>query len=99
MLVNISLLGNAAWTPDFLAVGVGVLVHPPAADQLGIGVAFFFGLASDVHQATLMGQHALTYTGLGFLATHDAPSVAVVYGAFTSHAGVAFVFGGSLHWT
>ena len=65
MLINISLVGNAAWTPDFLAVTlVFWCIHQPRL--VGIGVAFFFGVASDVHQATLMGQHALTYTALGF---------------------------------
>ena len=65
MLINISLVGNAAWTPDFLAVTlVFWCIHQPRL--VGISVAFFFGVASDVHQATLMGQHALTYTALGF---------------------------------
>jgi rod shape-determining protein MreD len=35
---------------------------------VGIGVAFFFGVATDVHQASLMGQHAMSYTALGFMA-------------------------------
>ena len=65
MLINISLVGNAAWAPDFLAVTlVFWCIHQPRL--VGISVAFFFGVASDVHQATLMGQHALTYTALGF---------------------------------
>ena len=33
-----------------------------------MGTAFFFGLAMDVHQGALLGQHALAYTALGFLA-------------------------------
>jgi rod shape-determining protein MreD len=35
---------------------------------VGIGAAFFFGLAMDVHQAALLGQHALAYTALSFFA-------------------------------
>jgi rod shape-determining protein MreD len=67
MVVNISWVGNAAWMPDFLAlVLVFWCVHQPRL--VGIGVAFFFGVATDVHQSSLLGQHALSYTVLGFLA-------------------------------
>ena len=67
MVVNISLVGNAAWMPDFLAlVLVFWCVHQPRL--VGIGIAFFLGVATDVHQSALLGQHALTYTALGFLA-------------------------------
>ena len=66
MVVNISLVGNAAWVPDFLAVVlVFWCVHQPRL--IGIGVAFLFGVITDVHQAALLGQHAMTYTVLGFL--------------------------------
>jgi rod shape-determining protein MreD len=37
--------------------------------MVGVGVAFFFGLVTDVHQSALLGQHALTYTALSFMAT------------------------------
>lgn len=67
MVFNISLVGNAAWVPDFLAVVlVFWCVHQPR--WVGIGVAFLFGVITDVHQAALLGQHAMTYTVLGFLA-------------------------------
>ena len=67
MVVNISMVGNAAWMPDFLAlVLVFWCVHQPRL--VGIGIAFFLGVATDVHQAALLGQHALTYTALGFMA-------------------------------
>ena len=66
MVTNISLVGNAAWMPDFLAVVlVFWCVHQPRL--IGIGVAFLFGVITDVHQAALLGQHAMTYTVLGFL--------------------------------
>jgi rod shape-determining protein MreD len=67
MLQNMGGWGRAAWTPDFLAlVLVFWGVHQPR--RIGIGVAFFFGLLMDVHQGSLLGQHALTYTILNFLA-------------------------------
>ena len=67
MVANISLVGNAAWMPDFLAlVLVFWCVHQPRL--VGIGLAFFFGVATDVHQSALLGQHALSYTALGFMA-------------------------------
>jgi rod shape-determining protein MreD len=60
-------VGNAAWMPDFLAlVLVFWCVHQPRI--VGIGIAFFLGVATDVHQSALLGQHALSYTALGFLA-------------------------------
>ncbi|MDZ4128920.1 MAG: rod shape-determining protein MreD, partial [Hydrogenophaga sp.] len=55
------------WVPDLLAVTlVFWSVHQPL--RIGVGVAFLFGLAMDVHQGALLGQHALAYTVLGFLA-------------------------------
>ena len=68
LLVNRVPIGRAAWTPDLLAlVIVFWSVHQPA--RIGIGAAFVFGLLMDVHQAAMLGQHALSYTTLGFLAT------------------------------
>ena len=65
MLLNMGLFGRAAWVPDLLAVVlVFWSVHQPL--RIGVGVAFFFGLAMDVHQGSLLGQHALAYTVLGF---------------------------------
>ena len=67
MLTNMGLWGRAAWVPDLLAVAlVFWSVHQPL--RIGVGVAFAFGLAMDVHQGALLGQHALAYTALGFLA-------------------------------
>jgi len=68
MLLNMGAWGRAAWAPDLLAVTlVFWAVHQP--QRIGVGVAFAFGLAMDVHQGALLGQHALAYTTLGFLAT------------------------------
>lgn len=67
LFANMIPLGRVPWMPDFLAlVLVFWSVHQPL--RVGIGVAFFFGLAMDVHQAALLGQHALAYTALSFLA-------------------------------
>jgi rod shape-determining protein MreD len=67
LLLNMLPLGRVPWMPDFLAlVLVFWNVHQPL--RVGIGVAFMFGLAMDVHQTSLMGQHALSYTALSFLA-------------------------------
>ena len=67
LLLNMLPLGRAAWTPDLLAlVIVFWSVHQPA--RIGIGAAFVFGLLMDVHQSALLGQHALSYTTLGFFA-------------------------------
>jgi rod shape-determining protein MreD len=60
-------LGRTPWLPDLLAL---VLVFWPVHQPLrvGIGAAFAFGLIMDVHQAALLGQHALAYTVLSYFA-------------------------------
>ncbi len=67
LVVNMLPLGRTPWMPDLLAlVLVFWSVHQPL--RVGIGSAFFFGIAMDVHQAALLGQHALAYTTLSFFA-------------------------------
>jgi rod shape-determining protein MreD len=67
MLLNMLPLGRTPWMPDLLALTlVFWSVHQPL--RVGIGAAFLFGLAMDVHQSSLLGQHALAYTALSFFA-------------------------------
>lgn len=67
LLVNMLPLGRTGWMPDLLAlVLVFWSVHQPL--RVGIATAFAFGLAMDVHQTALLGQHALAYTALSFFA-------------------------------
>lgn len=67
MLINMGLVGRAVWVPDVLALLlVFWVIHQPL--RVGVGTAFVLGLAMDVHQSSLLGQHALAYTILGFLA-------------------------------
>jgi rod shape-determining protein MreD len=67
LLLNMLPIGRTPWMPDFLAlVLVFWAVHQP--QRVGVGAAFVFGLATDVHQAGLLGQHALAYTALSFFA-------------------------------
>ena len=67
LLLNMIPLGRTPWMPDLLAlVLVFWSVHQPL--RVGIGAAFAFGLAVDVHQTSLLGQHALAYTALSFFA-------------------------------
>jgi len=67
MVTNMLPLGRTPWMPDLLAlVLVFWTVHQPL--RVSIGAAFVFGLAMDVHQAALLGQHALAYTTLSFFA-------------------------------
>jgi rod shape-determining protein MreD len=67
LLCNMLPLGRTPWMPDFVAlVLVFWSVHQPL--RVGIGAAFFFGMAMDVHQSALLGQHALAYTILSFFA-------------------------------
>ncbi len=68
LLLNIlldNLIGRGAWASDILAITLAFWsVHQPR--KVGIGIAFIFGLFMDVHQAALLGQHALAYTALSF---------------------------------
>jgi rod shape-determining protein MreD len=66
-LLNMLPFGRVPAMPDFLAVAlVFWAVHQPL--RVGVGAAFVFGLMMDVHQGALLGQHALAYTLLGFMA-------------------------------
>ena len=68
LMLNLLPLGRVLWMPDFLAVVLVFWnVHQPR--RVGLLAAFLFGLALDVHQASLLGQHALAYTGV-LLGTH-----------------------------
>ncbi len=67
LVVNLLPLGRVPWMPDVMAlVLVFWSVHQPL--RVGIGAAFVFGLAMDVHQTALLGQHALAYTALSYFA-------------------------------
>lgn len=67
LLLDMLPLGRVPWRPDLLAlVLVFWSVHQPL--RVGVGAAFVFGLAMDVHQAGLLGQHALSYTVLSYFA-------------------------------
>ena len=64
---NLVPIGRVPAMPDFLAlVLVFWNVHQPR--RVGVGVAFLFGLAMDVHDGAILGQHALAYTLLSFFA-------------------------------
>ena len=64
---NMLPLGRQPALPDLLAVALVFWnVHQPR--RVGVGLAFAFGLVMDVHQGALLGQHALAYTLLSFVA-------------------------------
>lgn len=64
---NMLPLGRSPWLPDMLALTLAFwAVHQPR--RVGVGVSFFFGLAMDVHQGSLLGQHGLAYSLLAFAA-------------------------------
>jgi rod shape-determining protein MreD len=68
LLANLAPFGRQAAVPDLLAlVLVFWNVHQPR--RVGIGIAFVVGLAMDVHDGALLGQHALAYTLLAYAAT------------------------------
>lgn len=67
MFIHMLLAGQSPWVPDLLAVTlVFWTVHQPR--RVGILAAFALGLLLDVHQGALLGQHALAYAVLSYLA-------------------------------
>lgn len=65
MMVDMVPTGRLAGMPDVLAVVLVFWgVHQPR--RVGVLWAFIFGLAIDVHDGALLGQHALAYSGLSF---------------------------------
>jgi rod shape-determining protein MreD len=68
ILMNMMLgLTQALWLPDLLAVCIFFWgIHQPR--RVSIGIAFCLGLWTDVHQSSLMGQHALSYVMLSYFA-------------------------------
>ncbi|MDP9107974.1 MAG: rod shape-determining protein MreD [Pseudomonadota bacterium] len=66
-LLNLLPWGGMIGVPDFVAmVVIFWSIHQPR--KVGIGVAFFMGLLMDVHDASLLGENALVYTLLSYLA-------------------------------
>ena len=67
LALNLVPLGRHPALPDLLALTLVFWnVHQPL--RVGVGAAFVFGLLMDVHDAALLGQHALAYTLLSFFA-------------------------------
>ncbi|AKJ26813.1 rod shape-determining protein MreD [Caldimonas brevitalea] len=65
--VNLVPMGKSTSMPDLLALTLVFWnVHQPR--RVGVGAAFTFGVMMDVHQAALLGQHALAYTLLSYFA-------------------------------
>ncbi|HAV34900.1 MAG TPA: rod shape-determining protein MreD [Massilia sp.] len=66
-MLNLLPWGRWIGAPDFVAlVLVFWGIHQPR--KVGIGVAFCMGLLMDVHDATLLGENALAYTLLSYVA-------------------------------
>lgn len=61
-------LSGQVWLPDVLAVSlVFWTIHQP--QRVGMTAAFVLGLALDVHESALLGQNALAYVCMSYLAT------------------------------
>jgi rod shape-determining protein MreD len=67
LAANLMPFGRHPALPDLLALTLVFWnVHQPL--RVGVGAASVFGLFMDVHDAALLGQHALAYTLLSFFA-------------------------------
>jgi rod shape-determining protein MreD len=64
-ILNVLPWGKMPWVPDFLALALVFWnIHQPR--KVGIGIAFLFGLLMDVHDASLLGEHALAYSVVSY---------------------------------
>ena len=112
LLQNMGLLGNAAWAPDvLLVILVFWCVHQPT--RVGVFTCFALGLVVDVHQTALMGQHALSFSVMGFLALQlhrrmqwftgasQAPQILPIFLiGMAVDVSLRYLFGRSLaHWS
>jgi rod shape-determining protein MreD len=76
-LLNLLPWGKLPGVPDFvMLVLLFWNIHQPR--KVGMGIAFCLGLLMDVHNASLLGEHALAYTLLS-------------YGAITIHRRVLWM--------
>lgn len=65
LALNMLPLGRVPWMPDVLMVALAFWgLQQPL--RVGMGLAFGLGLCMDVQQASLLGQHALSYAVLMF---------------------------------
>jgi rod shape-determining protein MreD len=65
MFCNFVFWGRAPWAPDFMALVIAFWgVQQPR--RVGMTGAFLFGLLMDVHQGSVLGQHALAYSVVSF---------------------------------
>ena len=67
LVLNLQPWGRLYGIPDFVALALVFWnIHQPR--RVGIGAAFVMGLLMDVNNANLLGEHALAYTLLSYLA-------------------------------
>ena len=65
LVLNMLPWGQWFWVPDFVALAL-VFWNTHQPRKVGIGIAFMMGLLMDVHEASLLGEHALAYTLLSY---------------------------------
>lgn len=67
LMLNLIPFGRLPGVPDWLALVLAFwCIHQPL--KIGMGAGFLFGLAMDVANASVMGQHAFAYVLLAFAA-------------------------------
>lgn len=66
LFLNLIPFGRLPLVPDWVALVLAFwCIHQPL--KVGMGTAFFLGLAMDVADGSVMGQHALAYVLLAFV--------------------------------
>ncbi len=67
LMLNMLPWGRNWIVPDFLAL-VLVFWNVKQPRKVGMGVAWVFGMLMDVHEASVLGEHALAYSLLSYFA-------------------------------
>ncbi len=88
MVVNISLVGNAAWMPDFFGTRTGFLVRTPAAHG-GYWCGLLFWSCHRCASIGVVGPTRVELHRFELHGHHGASSFVVVHGAVSGHASVA----------
>jgi rod shape-determining protein MreD len=108
MLLSTIFGSSSLWLPDFLSV-VLVFWNVTQTRRVNIGIAFVFGLLMDVHNSSLLGEHALAYSLLAYFAVSmhrrlswfslDGQAIQLCTLFFAAHAvqwGVRWLLGSGL---
>ena len=102
LLLNFLPFGNHAWIPDWLIICI-VFWNIHQHRHVGVITAFLFGILMDIHNGSLLGVHAFSYSLVAYIAIawHNRimalPSISQIINVFPLFVLVS-VFPVLVHW-